>query len=122
MPESNSAPGAKVYFEGLKDGETVKSSLKVVFGVEGMEIAPAETEKPNSGHHHLLLDRPAFDAAEADAGIGKDANNIHFGKGQTETTLELAPGKHTLQLLLGDLNHIPHNPPVVSDVVTITVE
>ncbi len=125
--ESMAADGAKVFFADLKDGATVTSPVKVGFGIAGMEIVPAGTEKANSGHHHLLLDREPFGKGpdgveEANSNIIKDENNIHFGKGQTETTLELKPGKHTLQLVLGDKDHIPHNKPIVSDVITIEVK
>jgi hypothetical protein len=114
-----SPPGAKVFIIKPKDGATVPSPVTVKFGIEGMEIAPAGTDKPNSGHHHLLIDTEVTDFSEA---IPKDENHIHYGKGQTEATVDLKPGKHTLQLLLGDKNHIPHDPPVKSDVVTITVK
>jgi Domain of unknown function (DUF4399) len=114
-----SPPGAKVFIIEPKDGATVSSPVTIKFGVEGMEIAPAGTDKPNTGHHHLLIDTTVTDFSEA---IPKDENHIHYGKGQTEASVELKPGKHTLQLLLGDKNHIPHDPPVKSDVVTITVQ
>lgn len=126
--EMSTAPeGAKVYFENLKDGDTVKSPVTIKFGIEGMEIAPAGTKKENSGHHHLLVDRPPLGEGEDGKEeltnpLPADENHIHFGKGQTEKTLELTPGSHTLQLVLGDHSHIPHNPPVTSDVITITVE
>ncbi len=114
-----SPPGAKVFIIEPNDGATVTSPVTVKFGIDGMAVAPAGTEKPNTGHHHLLIDTTMTDFSEA---IPKDANHIHFGKGQTEASVELKPGKHTLQLLLGDGNHIPHDPPVMSKVVTITVE
>ncbi len=122
-----SAPGAKVYFVNLEDGATVASPVKVIFGLSGMGVAPAGTEKKNTGHHHLLIDRPTLGKGpdgkdEFDANLPSDANHKHFGKGQTEIVLTLAPGEHTLQLVLGDQNHIPHNPPVVSDVITVTVK
>jgi hypothetical protein len=125
--QTPSAPGAKVFFVNLKDGDTVKSPFTVQFGVEGMAIAPAGTDAPNSGHHHLLIDRPALGkgesgAEELDANIISDEKHLHFGKGQTEAVVELPPGKHTLQMVLGDKDHIPHNPPLVTDVITITVE
>jgi hypothetical protein len=84
-----------------------------------MGVAPAGSNIPNTGHHHLLIDTglPAMDLP-----IGKDEQHVHFGGGQTETSIELSPGKHTMQLLLGDYSHIPHNPPVVSKQITITVE
>ncbi|MFN0217951.1 MAG: DUF4399 domain-containing protein [Hyphomicrobium sp.] len=114
-----SAQGAKVFIIEPKDGATVSSPLTVKFGISGMEIAPAGTDKANTGHHHLLIDTKLADPAAA---IPADANHIHYGKGQTEAVIELAPGPHTLQLLLGDKNHIPHNPPVMSDVITVTVK
>ncbi len=115
--------GAAVYFISLENGATVSSPVAVRFGLSGMGVAPAGTEKENTGHHHLLVDRAAFDpATESADGILSDDNNRHFGGGQTEVTLELAPGAHSLQLLLGDQNHIPHNPPVVSDRIEIMVK
>lgn len=113
-------PGARVYFIGLKDGDTVKSPLTVHFGLSGMGVAPAGTAVDNTGHHHLFVDTPlpADPTAPLPAVEGKV---IHFGKGQTETTLTLAPGKHTLQLELGDARHMPHEPAVVSAPITITV-
>jgi hypothetical protein len=101
------------------DGATVTSPVTVKFGAEGVEIAPAGTDNPNSGHHHLLIDSTIPDLNSA---IPKDEHHVHYGKGQTEATVELKPGKHTLQLLLGDKNHIPTDPPVESPVVTITVQ
>ncbi|SFI47549.1 DUF4399 domain-containing protein [Jannaschia pohangensis] len=117
--------GAMVYFVNLEDGATVTSPVTVIFGLSGMGVAPAGTEKENTGHHHLLIDRPAFgseDPEELDFGIPADDNHVHFGGGQTETTLDLPPGEHTLQLVLGDLNHVVHATPVASDVITIIVE
>lgn len=125
--ETPAPAGAKVYFINLKDGATVSSPVKVQFGLSGMGVAPAGTEKANTGHHHLLIDRPALGkgpdgADELDYNLPADDNHKHFGAGQTETMLQLAPGKHTLQLVLGDANHIPHKTPVVSPVITITVK
>jgi hypothetical protein len=125
--ETPSASGAKVFFVNLKDGDVVKSPILIKFGIEGMELAPAGTDKPNSGHHHLLIDRAALGEGEdgkeeLNANIVADEKHIHFGKAQMETSLELAPGKHTLQMVLGDKDHIPHNPPVTSDVINITVQ
>jgi hypothetical protein len=119
--------GAEVYFVNLEDGATVKSPVTVVFGLRGMGVAPAGTEKSATGHHHVLLDRPPLGegpdgADELTYGLPADDHHIHFGGGQTEVTLDLAPGPHTLQLVLGDMNHVPHDPPVVSEVITITVE
>ncbi len=114
-----SPAGAKVSILEPADGATVKSPVTVKFGVEGMEVVPAGTDKPNSGHHHLFIDSKLDDP---NAPVPGDANHIHYGKGQTEVQVELTPGKHTLQDVFADKNHIPHDPPVVSDVVTITVE
>jgi hypothetical protein len=114
-----SAPGAKVFIITPKNGATVHNPVVVKFGLKGMVIAPAGTKAENSGHHHLLIDTDA----PADLSVPLPATDkiMHFGKGQTETTLTLTPGKHTLQLLFADLNHIPHNPPVMSKKITITV-
>ena len=125
--ETPSSPEAKVYFVNLTDGASVKSPVKVVFGLSGMGVAPAGTEKDNTGHHHLLVNRPPIGEGEDGAdeflyNLPADESHIHFGGGQTETVLELEPGQHTLQLVLGDQNHIPHDPPVYSDVITISVE
>ena len=113
-----SAEGATVYIVSPANGETVSSPVKVVFGLSGMGIAPAGIEKKNTGHHHLLVDGKKMPAM--DKRMGKEVK--HFGGGQTETTLELAAGKHTLQLILGDKGHVPHQPPLVSAVVTIVVK
>lgn len=125
--ETASPEGAAVYFIGLESGATVSSPVTVRFGLSGMGVAPAGTEKENTGHHHLLIDRPPLGQGEDGAdelayALPADDNHKHFGGGQTEVSVELTPGEHTLQLVLGDMNHIPHNPPVVSDVITITVE
>jgi hypothetical protein len=119
--------GAKVYIINLSDGDTVSSPVTVLFGLEGMGVAPAGTELDSTGHHHILLNRPPLGqgpegAEELQFGLPADDNHIHFGGGQTQATLELEPGQHTLQLVLGDLNHVPHATPVASDVITITVE
>jgi hypothetical protein len=115
-----SPAGAEVYFITPKDGATVSSSVSVQFGLKGMGVAPAGVKFENSGHHHLLIDTDA--PADASMPLPTSDKVVHFGKGQTETTLQLAPGKHTLQLLLGDQNHTPHNPPVISKKITITVK
>jgi hypothetical protein len=114
-----SPAGAKVMILEPADGATVTSPVTVKFGVEGMEVAPAGTDKPNTGHHHLFIDSKLEDPS---APVPSDANHIHYGKGQTEAQIELTPGQHTLQDVFADKNHVPHDPPVVSDVVTITVE
>lgn len=127
LAQGTPAPdGAKVYFANLEDGATVTSPVTVVFGLSGMGVAPAGVEKENTGHHHLLINRPPlgegeFGAEEFELGLPADDNHKHFGGGQTETTLELPPGQHSLQLVLGDAGHVPHATPVVSEVITITV-
>ena len=110
---------AKVYIIAPVDGATVASPVKVVFGLSEMGVAPAGTNQPKTGHHHLLINTSLKDKK---APIPKDAKHVHFGGGQTETELKLEPGKHTLQLVLGDAAHIPHNPPVMSEVITIEVQ
>lgn len=125
--DTPSPEGARVYFVNLEDGATVSSPVTVVFGLEGMGVAPAGTEAENSGHHHLLVDRPPLGEGEMGAdefslAIPSDDNHRHFGGGQTQLAIDLPQGAHTLQLVLGDHGHVPHVPPVVSDVITITVE
>ena len=114
-----SPAGAEAYIISPKDGAKVHGPVLVQFGLKGMGIAPAGVKMENTGHHHLLIDTEA--PADLGAPLPSSDKIMHFGKGQTETTLHLAPGKHTLQLLLGDQNHIPHNPPVMSRKITITV-
>jgi len=111
--------GAKVYFITPSDGAEVSSPVKVKFGLSGMGVAPAGTEKEKTGHHHILVNTKLENYEDP---IPADDNHRHFGGGQTEATLDLPPGTHTLQLLVGDHNHIPHDPPVESEVITITVK
>ena len=125
--DTMSPEGARVYCVNLEDGATVSSPVTVVFGLEGMSVAPAGTEKEKTGHHHLLINRPPLGEGEYGEeefmyGLPADDNHVHFGGGQTQTTLELAPGEHTLQLVLGDLNHVPHDPVVSTEQITITVK
>ena len=125
--ETPSNPEAKVYFANLSDGDTVTSPVTIVFGLSGMGVAPAGTEAENTGHHHLLINCPplgegADGADELSYGLPSDENHLHFGGGQTEVTLDLPAGQHTLQLVLGDAGHVPHATPIVSEVITITVE
>ncbi len=122
-----SPEGAEVYFVNLEDGATVASPVKVIFGLSNMGVAPAGTEKENTGHHHILINRAPFgegpdDAEMIENGLPADENHVHFGGGQTEVTLDLPAGTHTLQLVLGDQFHVPHDPPVITEVITITVE
>jgi hypothetical protein len=119
LPATPAPPGAAVYFITPKDGEQIRGPVTVRFGLKGMGVAPAGTVKETTGHHHLLVD---WDQPPAPGQpIPSDAHHRHFGNGQTETTLELPPGRHTLQLLMGDANHVPHQPPVLSERVTIEV-
>lgn len=117
--QSPAPAGAKVFFIEPKDGAEISGPVSVKMGLSGMEISPAGVEKANAGHHHILVNVPLKDPKSP---LPADDNHKHFGKGQTEATLDLKPGKHTLQLVLGDHNHAPHNPPVVSEVITITVK
>lgn len=119
--------GAEVYFVNLSDGDTVESPVTVIFGLKGMGVAPAGVDVAQTGHHHLLIDSPPLGegpngAEELNAPLPSDQHHRHFGGGQTQTTLELEPGPHTLQLVLADQNHVPHDPPVASDVITIAVK
>ena len=119
--QERSAPasGAEVYIISPKDGAKVKGPVVVLFGLKGMGIAPAGVKFDNTGHHHLLVDMDV----PADLSVPMPATDklLHFGKGQTQTSLNLAPGKHTLQLVFADLNHRAFNPPLVSKKITITV-
>ena len=119
MPRTASPEGARLFFITPADGETVPNPIRVEFGLEGMSVVAAGVNEADSGHHHLIID-----AGLPDLGlpIPADGNYIHFGDGSTSTELTLAPGEHTLQLLLGDHLHIPHDPPVMSETITITVE
>jgi hypothetical protein len=115
----NAPPKARVYIISPLNGETVSSPVTVRFGLSGMGVAPSGIEKDNTGHHHLLIDT---DLPKLDEPIPVDDNHKHFGGGQTETRIALPPGQHTLQLLMGNWTHVPHNPPVMSEKITITVE
>jgi hypothetical protein len=119
LPRSPAPEDAELYIISPKDGETVASPVTVRFGLRGMGVAPAGIAIENTGHHHLLVDT---DLPPLDRPIPADAKHLHFGKGQTEASVTLAPGRHRLQLLLADHLHIPHDPPVVSRPVTITVK
>ena len=121
MAERTPSPrNAYLYIGWPNDGEVLRANhpFRVWFGLRNMGVAPKGTPKPNTGHHHLLIDT---DLADAKLPVPSDDNHLHFGKGQTETTLDLGPGSHTLQLVLGDGNHVPHDPPVVSEPIRITV-
>jgi len=124
MAQNTVSPeGARVYFINLQDGQHVRSPVLVQFGLSGMGIAPFGLQGPNTantGHHHLIIDA---DTPAAGVPIPADPmHQIHYGRGQTEATVMLGPGQHTLQLVLGDAAHIPHNPTVMSQRITITVD
>lgn len=110
---------AKVYFISPANGATVTGPVKVQFGLSGMGVAPAGVQTEGTGHHHLLIDNPAVDLSVP---LPMSEQVLHFGKGQTETTLTLKPGQHTLQLVFGDWKHQSFNPTLQSEKITITVK
>ena len=118
LKKSPAPATAKVYFIEPKDGATVKRPVHVVMGLSGMGIAPAGVDVAETGHHHILVD---VEKPNLDAMLPMDTQHRHFGRGQTETMLDIPAGRHTLQLVLGDRNHVPHDPPVMSPKITITV-
>lgn len=115
---SKSPPGASVYFIGLKDGDVLPTKATIHFGLHGMGVAPAGSDRENSGHHHLLIDAPT---PPLNVEIPNDFHHLHFGAGQTEAEVSLTPGEHTLQLVFGDKNHVPHSPPLTSPVIKVRV-
>ncbi|MEO0421869.1 MAG: DUF4399 domain-containing protein [Pseudomonadota bacterium] len=120
-PLMREAPAdAEVYFLEPADHAVVPPSFKVVFGLRNMGVAPAGTDRPNTGHHHLLIDSP--EGLDFTQPLPATDQVRHFGGGQTEAVIELPPGKHTLQLVMGNFVHIPHATPVVSNTITVTVE
>lgn len=119
--ETPAPEGASVYFINIKNGDTLSNPVTIQFGLKGMGVAPAGTEKEHTGHHHLLINE-SLEGDELNEPIPADEQHVHFGGGQTEKTLELPPGTHTLQLVLGDWSHVPHNPPIMSETITVTVE
>ena len=120
LAQTSAPDTARAYIISPQDGAVVSSPVTVVFGLEGMGVAPAGVDAANTGHHHLLID--VEDLPALDQPIPADEQHRHFGGGQTQTTIELSPGTHTLQLLLGDRLHLPHGNPVLSEKITITVE
>ena len=108
----------KVYFINLEDGDRVESPFLIQFGLSGMGIAPAGTDRSNTGHHHLLINVDDIDLSKP---IPSSSNHIHFGGGQTESLVDLMPGYYSMQLVLGDMTHTPHNPPIISQRINITV-
>jgi Domain of unknown function (DUF4399) len=120
LGETAAPLNASVYIISPKDGDTVASPFRVQFGLSGMGVAPAGVDKLNTGHHHLLID--ANEPLDPNEPIPQDKTHLHFGAGQTEALVELPPGKHKLQLVLGDWSHLPFHPSIASDVITITVK
>jgi hypothetical protein len=119
LPRTAAPAGAMVYFISPANGAKVTSPVTVRFGLRGMGVAPAGATNPNTGHHHLMIDS---ELPPDNLPIPNDEKHRHFGAGQTEVDLTLTPGQHTLQLVLGDALHIPHQPPVRSEKITITVQ
>ncbi|MGD8340854.1 MAG: DUF4399 domain-containing protein [Gammaproteobacteria bacterium] len=119
LPRTEAPAAAEVYIQTPADGAEVRSPFTVRFGLRGMGVAPAGITAPNTGHHHLLIDVDPLPPENLPLPSSDQVR--HFGAGQTETELDLPPGEHTLQLVLGDAMHIPHQPPVRSDRITITV-
>ncbi len=117
---SKAPENAQVYFISPQDGQTVKSPFKVVFGLKNMGVAPAGVDKENTGHHHLLINLEQLPNLELPLPSSDQVR--HFGGGQTETEISLPPGKHSLQLLLGNYLHVPHQQPVISEKIQIIVE
>ena len=113
------ASESKVYFINLKDGDIVENPILIQFGLSGKGVAPAGVNIENTGHHHLLIDVKAIDFYMP---IPSSKSHLHFGGGQTETSIELTPGEHELQLVLGDLYHVPHSPPITSNKIKIIVK
>lgn len=119
MERTPAPDGAEVYIISPEDGATVSSPVTVRFGLSGMGVAPAGVQQEGTGHHHLMVNRELPDLSTV---IPASDQSIHFGGGQTQTSLELPAGEHTLQLLVGDHNHVPHDPAIHSEQITITVE
>ncbi len=118
-PRTKAPKDADVYIGWPQNNAVVSPThIKVWFGTRNFGVAPAGVDTPNTGHHHLLIDVPL---PPLDQPIPNDRNHLHFGLGQTETFIDLPPGRHTLQLLMGDANHVPHDPPVMSRQITILV-
>ncbi len=120
LPVTRAPSEAEVYIISPRDGASTGQQVTVRFGLKGMGVAPAGVDRKDTGHHHLLVDVKVLPAAGQP--IPKDAHHLHFGGGQTQTTLQLSPGTHTLQLELGDQNHVPFDPPLVSKKITIHVK
>ena len=124
--ETTAPADTRVYLVNFMDGDRISTPFTINFGLSGMGVAPAGTEKANTGHHHLLIDRPPLGQGkdgsdELEYGLQSDEQHIHFGGGQTEVTIDFPSGHYSLQLVVGDYMHTPHNRPVVSEVINITV-
>jgi len=119
LERTPSPEGARVFFISPASGDVARNPLRIEFGIEGMSVVKAGDAQANSGHHHLLIDT---DLPDLGTPVPADANHVHFGDGRSSTEITLEPGEHTLRLLLADYLHIPHDPPVFSDPITITVE
>jgi hypothetical protein len=119
LARTRSPDGARVFFISPADGATLSNPVSIEFGIASMDVVRAGDNKPDSGHHHLLIDTGLPDLGLP---IPADAQHVHFGDGSTATEITLSSGEHTLQLLLGDHLHIPHDPRVVSKTISITVE
>ena len=120
IPRSAPPEGAKVFIVSPKDGATVDKTFTVKFGMEGLKLAPATDQTPGTAHQHLLIDQKEL--PDASVPIPATDTVIHYGKAQTETELTLTPGTHTLQLELGDKNHMAFEPPIISEKITVTVK
>lgn len=121
LPRSPAPEGARLYFISPLDGDTVPATFMVKFGLTGMGVAPAGIDHPNTGHHHVIINVPD-EQIPLDRPLPANEQYVHFGGGQTETELTLPPGEHTLKLVLGNHLHIPHDPPVMSETITVVVE
>jgi len=117
---SHAPADAQAYIVEPANGDTLSSTFTVKFGLFGMDLAPAGTKQENTGHHHLLIDQSKL--PDLQASLPSTEQIQHFGKAQTQTELTLSPGKHTLRLLLGNYAHMPHDNPVISKPITITVK
>ena len=109
----------RVFFIKPSNGDVVDKTFEVVFGISGMTLAPAGTYDSGTGHHHLIIDAPLPDLSMP---VPANTQYLHFGKGQDKTMITLEPGKHKLQMILGDGNHIPHSPPIYSEIIEIEVK
>jgi hypothetical protein len=119
MTRTPSAAGARVFFITPADGDVISGPVQLEFGLSGMEVAPAGDDRPGSGHHHIIIDS---ELPVLGLPVPADDHHVHFGDGRTMTELTLGPGQHTLQLLFADHLHIPHDPPLFSEQIRITVE